>query len=261
VVQKHLLFDEEPLHAIPKSELIHTSINFLPDAVPAALQSPPPPSPSPPGAPPPRGPQAWVVESRLPPRPVASKAYNESVDAFLVQDARPGTVLVGGKGFQGAYSFLNGAVVLLLSVCHCQPSIYGVVLNSMTQETMGSVFCPNAASRYPNFVNSTVRSGGPNAPHWTVLSTSASSGAREVERGLFAGGSLLDLNRQVSMGKASVASVGFYSGYVAWRISDLRKQVANGQWLVAKAPASLLLKSARESAGKKLVTSITAALK
>ena len=59
-------------------------------------------------------------------------------------------------------------VVLLLSVCHCQPSIYGVVLNQMTDRTMSSAFCPASAARYPAFVNSTIRSGGPNLPHWTV---------------------------------------------------------------------------------------------
>jgi len=246
--------EDESMHAIPKSELIHTEISFT--ATDEPLSPPLPPTSPPPRAPPPW----WVVEAQLPPRPVNPRAAHNATDTFLVKDARPGTVLFAGKGFGGAHSFLNGAAILLLSVCHCQPSIYGVVLNTMTHDTMASAFCPSAAARYASFLNATTRYGGPNAPHWTVLSRSASPGARLVVPGLFAGGSLLDLNRQVARGGLDAGSVAFYSGYVAWRLADLNKQIENGQWLVAKAPASMLLKPPMASKGKNFVTALSAAL-
>eukprot|EP00310_Coccolithus_braarudii_P015509 CAMPEP_0183341582 /NCGR_PEP_ID=MMETSP0164_2-20130417/7813_1 /TAXON_ID=221442 /ORGANISM="Coccolithus pelagicus ssp braarudi, Strain PLY182g" /LENGTH=338 /DNA_ID=CAMNT_0025511945 /DNA_START=39 /DNA_END=1055 /DNA_ORIENTATION=- len=268
------------MHSVPMSELIHTAdLNYDLSLVvasktqpsphgtpPPSRSSPPPPSPLPPGSPasPPPSPRPpyWVIDSLLPPRPVnAGARYNDTTDAYLVQDARPGTILIGGKGLAAPYKFLEGATVLLLAVCHHQPSIFGVVLNHMMNESMDGAFCPSSRAKYPNFVNSTVRYGGPNAPHWTVLARASSPGAHAVVPGLFAGGSLLDLNRQVARGQTVRDSVAFYSGYVAWQLADLKKQIENGDWLVAQAPASLLLKTPSASNGTQFTAALTAALK
>eukprot|EP00308_Calcidiscus_leptoporus_P025448 CAMPEP_0119365468 /NCGR_PEP_ID=MMETSP1334-20130426/12415_1 /TAXON_ID=127549 /ORGANISM="Calcidiscus leptoporus, Strain RCC1130" /LENGTH=325 /DNA_ID=CAMNT_0007381463 /DNA_START=27 /DNA_END=1004 /DNA_ORIENTATION=- len=228
---------------IPKAELIHTELVETDFAPLYSASSPPPPPP--PSLPPPLHMPAWVEESLKPARPLdpnRSRAALNSAHpwAYLVRDARPGTVLVGGKPLAGELSYLNGAVILLLHVCGCQPSIYGVILNAPTNSTMGTAFCANAAARYPAFVNSTIRDGGPFERHWTVLSRMASDGAREVEPGLYAGGSLAELQQRVWQGKETLDAVAFYRGYVAWHLDDLREQIGHGHWQVVKASPKLL---------------------
>ena len=63
--------------------------------------------------------------------------------AYEVLDARPGTLLIGGEGaFGEGENYYNGAVVLLVKVCGCNPSIFGVILNRPAAHTMAEEFCP-----------------------------------------------------------------------------------------------------------------------
>jgi len=245
------------MHAIPKTDLIHTELvdaDFIHHG--AVLFTPPA---APPPAVPPRqeDPKPWVREALLPPRPLNSGAVpsaNASGPwAYLVKDARPGTVLLGSRS-------ADGVAILLLHVCAMQPSIFGVVLNEPTEDTMGGAFCPAAAERYPSFINSTVRHGGANGPHWTVLAHAASAGAQLVQPGLYAGGSLSELNRLAAEGRISAESVAFYSGYVAWHLDELQAQVDSGMWQIAKASTDLLLKPAEESDGVHYIKALKRAL-
>jgi hypothetical protein len=117
-----------------------------------------------------------------------------------VLDARPGTLLIGDEGaFGEGENYYNGAVVLLVKVCGCNPSIFGVILNRLATHTMAEEFCPRrsllghiaspklhltltpsptpiltltvrSAAHYPAFTNNTVHLGGPVGPYWSVLS-------------------------------------------------------------------------------------------
>ena len=63
--------------------------------------------------------------------------------AYEVRDARPGTLLIGNEGaFGEGENYFNGAVVLLVKVCGCNPSIFGVILNRLATHTMAEEFCP-----------------------------------------------------------------------------------------------------------------------
>ena len=63
--------------------------------------------------------------------------------AYEVLDARPGTLLIGDEGaFGEGENYYNGAVVLLVKVCGCNPSIFGVILNRLATHTMAEEFCP-----------------------------------------------------------------------------------------------------------------------
>ena len=63
--------------------------------------------------------------------------------AYEVLDARPGTLLIGDEGaFGEGENYYNGAVVLLVKVCGCHPSIFGVILNRLATHTMAEEFCP-----------------------------------------------------------------------------------------------------------------------
>ena len=67
--------------------------------------------------------------------------------AYEVLDARPGTLLIGDEGaFGEGENYYNGAVVLLVKVCGCNPSIFGVILNRLLTHTMAEEFCPRRSS-------------------------------------------------------------------------------------------------------------------
>jgi len=178
-----------------------------------------------------------------------------------VSDVRPGTVLVANRAFGSEKSYFDGAAVLLLKVCGCHPSIFGVILSPPSDEKMESAFCPVAKARYPSFVNSSVRLGGPVGPHWTLLHGRKDVGALEVSPGLFIGGSLAEYQRLVSRGEATAAEVSFYSGYAAWPIERLKAEVAAGDWRVLKASSALLLDAAKGSGVAREVLSLAAAAK
>jgi len=156
-------------------------------------------------------------------------------------------------------SYYDGAAILLLKVCGCHPSIFGVILSSPSDETMGSAFCPASKARYPSFANSSIRLGGPVGPHWTLLHGRDDVGAMQVSTGVYIGGSLSQYQRLVLQGTAAPSDVNFYSGYSAWPIERLQREVAAGDWTVLKPSAPLLLDAARGAAAARDVLSLAVA--
>jgi len=172
---------------------------------------------------------------------------------------RPGTVLLANAPFGKERSYFDGTAVLLVKVCGCHPSIFGVILSPPSKQTMDSAFCPVAKARFPDFVNSSVRLGGPVGPHWTLLHGRKEVGALEVLPGLQLGGSLAALEGLVARRVASPDDVLFYSGYSAWPIERLKQEVAAGQWRVTKASATLLLDAAKRGGSARDVLSLALA--
>jgi len=163
--------------------------------------------------------------------------------AYEVLEPRPGTVLLATEPVTFHNVSYKEAAVLLVKVCGCHPAIFGIVLTQPTTQNMTSHMCPVARERYPSFASHPVNNGGPIGPHWTVLHSFRTVGALELGKGLYAGGCLADAQRQVSAGVVSASAVSFYSGYVAWPLHELEKQVAAGRWRVALASSSMLLDS------------------
>ena len=97
-----------------------------------ASPHPPPPVASPPSPHPPVPTKPWLVEAATAPRPLnASLARLDSAPgrwAFGVHDVRPGTVLLANRPFGREKSYFDQTAVLLLKVCGCHPSIFGVIL-------------------------------------------------------------------------------------------------------------------------------------
>ena len=220
----------------PTAELRATSV---------VMMAPPPPSTPPPKPATP----SWVLESRLAPRPARRvdaplPTAPDAAWAYEVLDARPGVVLVGGHSFPPELSIFNGAAVLLLKVCGCHPNIFGVILTKPSNDTMASAFCPVAAKRYPSFLNSTLRYGGPVGPAWTVLHPQPLSGSMEVLPGLSVGGALSELQQLVTAGRATPSDALFFSGVAAFRIDDLQAQLRAKRWKAYKTSAALLTKPA-----------------
>lgn len=196
----------------------------------------------------------WVIESRLPPRPkprsqislaqtLALTSLSGAVGsielaaaagsgATEVLDARPGVLLVGASsGFNESSSdVFNGAVVLLLKVCGCHPSIFGLILNHRSEKRMADAFCPLASARYPSFVNNSIMLGGPVGPMWSLLHEAHLDGSHQVLPGLFVGGSLFELQKRVTYGAAHASDAAFVSGYSAWHIARLQEEVDAGKW-------------------------------
>jgi len=221
---------------------------------PSAVAPPPPsplptPLPSPTPSPPPSRPKPWLVEMKRAPRPLNGTSPipdgTRGRWAYGVQDIRPGTVLLANKPFGTSKSYFEGAAILLLKVCGCHPSIFGVILSAPTTQRMEDHFCPTAKRNYPAFLNSSVRLGGPVGPHWTLLHTLPEAHAEQLSDGLFMGGSLAEAQRVVSAGRASPADMLFYSGYAAWPIERLEAEVRDGQWSVVKASSTLLFEAAK----------------
>jgi len=213
------------------------------------------------------GERAWVVESRVPPRPLDPRKAHAAADgsaawAYRVLDARPGTVLLPtGASFGHGLELLRGAAVLLLHVCGCEPSIYGVVLNRPTAATLRSILCERGAERYDALASHTVHAGGPVAPRLiTVLSSAETAGATQVAPGLYVGGSLLELQARAASSGATAGHVAFYSGYVAWPLDELRAQVDAGVWSVVKASPKLLFQTPRAGGREAYVAALEAAL-
>jgi len=261
------------MHPVPRSELFHTELtdeDFV--SVDVAMRitssSPPPPPFAPPPTTPSREMPFWLRESLLPPRPLKSGVNTNDTNpahewAYLVRDARPGTVLIGDHDFPVAPNVsMRNPVILLLRVCSCQPTIFGVVLNAGTDLSMSDAFCPPSAARYPAFLNNSIRSGGASGSHWTLLSRISSSGSSEVLPGLHAGGSLLELQRAAARGDvAAIDDVAFFHGFAAWPLSQLDAEIGKGLWTVARASAAVLFKSAEESEGERLQLAIRKALR
>jgi len=163
--------------------------------------------------------------------------------AYEVLDARPGTLLIGGEGaFGEGENYYNGAVVLLVKVCGCNPSIFGVILNRPAAHTMAEEFCPRSAAHYSAFANNTVHLGGPVGPYWSVLSPQPTVGGFEVApgMGMHVVGSLAQAHAAVQRGELRATDVNFFSGYAAWPIERLKEEVADGKWKVARASKALL---------------------
>ena len=173
----------------------------------------------------------------------AAAAAAAGVYAYEVLDARPGTVLIGGDGaFSEETNYYNGAVVLLLKVCGCRPSIFGVILNRETAHTMADEFCPRSAAAYPALANNTVHLGGPVGPYWNVLSPRPTAGGFEIApgMGMHVVGSLAQAHAAVQRGEMHSSDINFFSGYAAWPIERLNQEIADGKWKVARASKALL---------------------
>lgn len=194
-------------------------------------------------------PPQWVLDSWKPSRPKnASAAVRDAAPgswAYEVLDPRPGTLLLStGLASPGSLHHERLAV-LLLKVCGCHPTIFGVVLAAPSAGRMADHFCPMAAARYPAFVNNSVHLAGPVGPHWTLLHPFPTAGSMPVTSGLEAGGSLLEAQELVDSGAASAADVLFLDGYLAWPIERLGREVADGEWRVARASGSAILDGMR----------------
>ncbi|KAL1510821.1 hypothetical protein AB1Y20_007104 [Prymnesium parvum] len=214
---------------------------------PKPLPSPSPmPSPSHPPPPRPRQPPP-----PLPPLPSPSPLPADW--AVREETVRPGAVLLAERSFNSSFEYFNRAAVLLLRTCDCHPSlgasssIFGIVLGQPTRHTLGETLCPNAARSLPAFLNASVRLGGPVGPHWTVLHTLPAIGGTRVAPGLYIGGSLARAQQLVSTGEASASEMLFYSGYAAWPLARLQREVEAGQWSVAAASSPLLFRAAKSS--------------
>ena len=262
---------------------------------------PPPPSPkSPPRSPsPPPAPAPWwIEESLLPPRPkhtagaAASpllrnltllEEHHDKEWAYEVVDPLPGTLLFARGRAHPCQPYLSDAVVLLVRVCGCDPSIFGVLLSSApSNETLGASMCPAMRRAAPSFVNHSVHLGGPVGPQWTMLHSSGGvRGAVPLQPGLFAGGCPVEAQRVVNAAQqqqqqqrqmmmqqepaaagagVTARSFAFYSGYQAWPISRLRAEVAGGVWGVAKASSGLILNAVRGK-GRLVAADVEAAVR
>lgn len=147
------------------------------------------------------------------------------------------------KSFAAEHGYFNDAVVLMLKVCTCKPSIFGVILGMRSNLTMQSAFCPASRAHYPAFVNNSIFVGGPVGPHWTVLQSFPTTNALEIAPGVFVNSMLSEAHHAVETGKARADDVMFLSGYAAWPISRLKQEVAEGQWSIAKASTEVLLRA------------------
>lgn len=230
---------DHPVDFVPPSAFQRATGKIV--ALPPSL--PPSPLAPPPHAAPP-SPKPWIEDAKLAPRAAnASKAAKAA--AFEVLDVRPGTLLIGGNGFSEEEAMYNGAVVLLMRVCGCHPSIFGLILNRPANQTMADHFCPRSTAAYPALVNSTAYLGGPVGPYWSVLSPRPTSHSYSPTAGVHVVGSLGETHQQVVDGALSADDVRFFSGYAAWPISRLEEEVAQGKWKVAKASEALLLSGLR----------------
>ena len=141
-------------------------------------------------------------------------------------DARPGTLLVASPNasFPPELGYFEGAVVLLLRVCGCHPSIFGIILNSPTTQTMAQHFDPESAAAYSAFVNHTVRIGGGVGPRWNTIHTFKTAGALEIVDGLYVGGAE---GRPERVAREAVASG--VLRHAAWPIETLNEEIAAGR--------------------------------
>jgi putative AlgH/UPF0301 family transcriptional regulator len=223
----------------------------------------PPPSPSspvadqpPPNQPPP--PPWWVTDaSKAPVAKTAAGAAALAADkpsgrwAVEVHDPRPGTLLLSRGGAAPAgQPYYEDAAVLLVKVCHCRPSIFGLVLPrraGATNLTVGLTMPPPVRIALHSFVNHSLRVGGPAGPHVTTIHDAKSvAGALELQPGVYAGGCPMDAQRRIDRGELSADAFTFFTGYAAWPIERLRDEVRSGKWGVAKASTELLLAAVRE---------------
>ena len=67
--------------------------------------------------------------------------------------------------------------------------------------------------------------GGPVGPHWTLLHSLPDVHAEQLSDGLFMGGALTEVQRDVAAGRASTSDVLFYSGYAAWPIDRCSHEI------------------------------------
>jgi len=148
--------------------------------------------------------------------------------------------------------------VLLVKVCGCHPSIFGLILNRPAAHTMNDEFCPRSRAAYPRFVNNSVFVGGPVGPYWTVTSPQPTRGGFSIAPGLHVVGSLSQTQAAVMAGELAPSDVRFYSGYAAWPIERLKQEVAAGKWRVAQASKEFL---AAGLAGGNLRASLQAQLR
>jgi len=159
--------------------------------------------------------------------------------AFELTKAVPGSIMLANGTFPGQ-SYFEGAVILLLKVCRCHKSMFGVILNSPSAEKMESAFCPNSRLRYPLFRNETIYRGGPVGPKWTVLQNFSTGHAYEVTHGIFAQSVLSESHTEVMAAQLSPLDVKFIAGYSAWPLFRLDQEVADRKWRVVKASGELL---------------------
>ena len=227
------------------------SASASPMPPPPSPLSPPPPAPTPPPSPS-RPEPWWLVESRLPPRPKhADRNFSSGSDVYELLDPRPGTLLVprtttaATAGAAAAPSADDTAAILLVKLCEHSPSIFGLRLSRPSNSSLGEHMCPNGRARFPAFVDSPVRVGGPVGPHIALVHSLDLPGALHLPGGVRVGGCLLEGQRRVTAGTARPADIAFYSGYVAWPMARLRQEIAQGRWGVVQAPSELVLGGAR----------------
>lgn len=195
----------------------------------------------------------------MPPRPKrVDRAWNASEDVYEVLDPRPGTLLVprgvvatsssnssSAAPALGRWPFA-GAAILLVKVCHCTPSIFGLVLGPPSNSTLSEHMCPSARARLAAFASQHVHIGGPVGPHMApVHHLDKLPGAIQVLPGLGVGGCLLEAQRRVEANKSLAADVAFYSGYAAWPLARLRAEIARGDWGVVHVPGPHVLAGAK----------------
>jgi len=220
---------------------------------------PPMPPPTPASPAPPKPEPWWLTAARTPPRPkhassaaalrTVGLANASSARTVEVLDPRPGTVLLAADGaFEGsAQPYFANAVVLLVKLCSCHPSIFGILLSAPpSNHSVGEAMCPVAQRRYHSFITRPVHHGGPAGPHWTVVHDAPLAGSLQLAPNLHVGGCLGDAQARVDAGSLRADAISFYSGYAAWPIARLADEVAAGTWHVAVAPSDHLLHHARK---------------
>ena len=230
---------------------------------PSASSSPSPPAPPPPGSPstpppsprspsPPLPPPWWVTDAALAPvakhligaAALASSLTSSGSWAVEVTDPRPGTLLVSRAAPAAGQEYFKDALILLVKVCHCSPSIFGVLLSAPAPSpavTVGHTMLPTVRAHLPAFVNHTLHMGGPAGPHMTVLHTASHvSGASQIQPGVYSGGCPNDAQHRVTAAEVSADDFTFYSGYAAWPIARLKEEVRQGKWGVVKASSDFL---------------------
>ena len=259
---------EEPIDLPPnldaagKSAAISSAFSPPPPLPPSPATPPPPPTMPSPSTPVPW----WVVESQRPPRPKTSNATlpnggdDSHVWAYEVLDPRPGTVLLASAAAAAVSPYPKDAVILLIKVCGCRPSIFGVVLSSTASNlTVGRAMCPTARARYHSFVDNLLHLGGPVGPHITLVHDVRLAGDMPLLPGLRVGGCLASAQAQVDAGSLRPADVTFFDGYAAWPIERLVSDIGEGKWTVARASSALLMKGMR--AGKLDAATVRAAMR
>lgn len=255
---------EEPTDVVVTSVVISAAghVTAASPVVSSLVVSPPPAaSPSPPPSPSTPPPPPWWVQDALRAPLAKTDAGAKALAAgkttgdwaIEVTDPRPGTLLVARTSEPPpGQPYFADAAILLVKVCHCRPSIFGIVLSgppSATNLTVGDTMAPAARPRLHSFVNHTLRIGGPAGPHVTALHDAASvAGAQEVQPGVYAGGCPVDAQRRVDAGEISADAFSFFAGYAAWPIERLRDEVRAGRWGVVKASRERLMRAIRQGA-------------